>query len=99
MNVASLFLFSTHIPDQTLKPPFSLALLWNIVPDIDLVMFALFAPATVMFSLTIEWGSAEHGLGSPIVTGLLVSSEATLAVFTFGNGMWAATKPWYPFIW
>lgn len=80
--VSGLFLFFTHIPDETLKPPFSLALLRSIVPDIDLPGFALFAPTTVMFLLALQWGSsAEHGWGSPAVIGLFAGSGVTLVLF------------------
>lgn len=80
--VACLFLFFTHIPDETLKPPFSLALLRSIIPELDLTGFALFAPTTVMFLLALEWGSTEHGWGSPIVIGLFAGSGACLILFS-----------------
>lgn len=79
--VSGLFLFFTHIPDETLKPPFSLALLRSIVPDLDLPGFALFAPTTVMFLLALQWGSSEHGWGSPAVIGLFAGSGVTLVLF------------------
>ncbi|KAF4918854.1 Efflux pump mlcE [Colletotrichum viniferum] len=59
--VSSLFLFFTHVPEETLKPPFSLALLRRIIPELDLTGFALFAPTTVMFLIALHWGSTEHG--------------------------------------
>lgn len=79
--VSGLFLFFTHIPDETLKPPFSFALLRSIVPHLDLTGFALFAPTTVMFLLAVEWGSTEYGWSSPPVIGLFSGSGATLILF------------------
>lgn len=79
--VSVLLLFFTHVPDETLKPPFSFALLRSIVPDLDLTGFALFAPTTVMFLLALEWGSSEYGWRSPIVIGLFSGSGAMLILF------------------
>ncbi|KAF2967751.1 hypothetical protein GQX73_g5836 [Xylaria multiplex] len=79
--VSILFLFFTHIPDETLKPPFSLALLRSIVPHLDLTGCALFAPATVMFLLALQWGSSDYGWSSPTVIGLLAGSGATAILF------------------
>ncbi|KAI8186434.1 Efflux pump mokI [Colletotrichum sp. SAR 10_75] len=81
--VSSLFLFFTHVPEETLKPPFSLALLRRIIPELDLTGFALFAPTTVMFLIALHWGSTEHGWSSPTVIGLFAASGATLVMFSF----------------
>jgi hypothetical protein len=80
--VSSLFVFFTHIPDQTLKPPFSFALLRSIVPNLDLTGFALFAPTAVMFLLALQWGSTEYGWSSPPVISLFAGSGATLILFS-----------------
>uniref|UniRef100_L2FW97 MFS multidrug transporter n=1 Tax=Colletotrichum fructicola (strain Nara gc5) TaxID=1213859 RepID=L2FW97_COLFN len=80
--VSSLFLFFTHVPEETLKPPFSLALLRRIIPELDLTGFALFAPTTVMFLIALHWGSTEHGWSSPVVIGLFAASSATLLIFS-----------------
>ncbi|TGJ79642.1 hypothetical protein E0Z10_g9123 [Xylaria hypoxylon] len=80
--VSSVFLFFTHIPDETLKPPFSFALLWSIVPNLDLTGCALFAPATIMFLLALQWGSTDYGWSSPTVIGLFVGSGATAILFS-----------------
>ncbi|KAF7515193.1 hypothetical protein G7054_g14704 [Neopestalotiopsis clavispora] len=81
--VSVLFLCFTHIPDETLKPPFSLALFRSIIPNLDLTGCALFAPATVMFLLALQWGSDEYGWSSPIVIGLFVGSGVTSILFAF----------------
>ncbi|KAK2766380.1 MFS multidrug transporter [Colletotrichum kahawae] len=80
--VSSLFLFFTHVPEETLKPPFSLALLRRIIPEVDLTGFALFAPTTVMFLIALHWGSTEHGWSSPVVIGLFAASGVTLILFS-----------------
>ncbi|KAH0427891.1 MFS multidrug transporter [Colletotrichum camelliae] len=80
--VSSLFLFFTHVPEETLKPPFSLALLRRIIPELDLTGFALFAPTTVMFLIALHWGSTEHGWSSPVVIGLFAASGVTLTLFS-----------------
>ncbi|KAH8196984.1 hypothetical protein TruAng_008843 [Truncatella angustata] len=80
--LSGLFLFFTHIPDETLKPPFSFALLRSIVPNLDLTGCALFAPATVMFLLALQWGSDDYGWSSPTVLGLFAGSGATAVLFS-----------------
>ncbi|KAK1842008.1 MFS multidrug transporter [Colletotrichum chrysophilum] len=80
--VSSLFLFFTRVPEETLTPPFSLALVRRIIPELDLTGFALFAPTTVMFLIALHWGSTEHGWSSPVVIGLLAASGATLLIFS-----------------
>ncbi|KAI0403185.1 major facilitator superfamily transporter [Xylaria palmicola] len=80
--VSALSLFFTHIPDETLKPPFSFALLRSIVPNLDLTGCALFAPATVMFLLALQWGSTDYGWSSPVVIGLFAGSGATAILFS-----------------
>ncbi|KAI0514349.1 putative MFS multidrug transporter [Xylaria bambusicola] len=79
--VSILFLFFTHIPDETLKPPFSFALLRSIVPHLDLTGAALFAPATVQLLLALQWGSSDYGWSSPTVIGLFAGSGATAILF------------------
>ncbi|KAI0811599.1 major facilitator superfamily transporter [Xylaria sp. FL0064] len=64
--ISVVFLFFTHIPDETLKPPFSFALLRSIGPNLDLTGCALFAPATVI---------------SPTVIGLFAGSGTTTILF------------------
>ena len=76
-----LFLFFTHIPDETLKPPFSLALLRSILPHLDLLGCALFAPATAMFLLALQWGSDEYGWSSPVVIGLFAGAGVAVILF------------------
>ncbi|KAH6646197.1 putative MFS multidrug transporter [Truncatella angustata] len=80
--LSGLFLFFTHIPDETLKPPFSFALLRSIIPNLDLTGCALFAPATVMFLLALQWGSDDYGWSSPTVLGLFAGSGATAVLFS-----------------
>ncbi|KAI1345651.1 putative MFS multidrug transporter [Xylaria sp. FL0043] len=79
--ISVVFLFFTHIPDEALKPPFSSALLRSIIPNLDLTGCALFAPATVMFLLALQWGSADYGWSSPTVIGLFAGSGATAILF------------------
>ncbi|KAB8228313.1 major facilitator superfamily domain-containing protein [Aspergillus alliaceus] len=79
--VSGLFLFFTHIPDEISKPPFSFALLRSIIPNLDLTGCALFAPATVMFLLALQWGSDDYGWSSPAVIALFAGSGATAILF------------------
>ncbi|KAK9426574.1 putative Major facilitator superfamily domain-containing protein [Seiridium unicorne] len=68
-------------PDITVKPPFSLSLMRATIPELDLVGFALFAPAAVMFLLALQWGGNNYPWNSSVVIGLFVGAGATAILF------------------
>ncbi|CAM1504637.1 Fc.00g022280.m01.CDS01 [Cosmosporella sp. VM-42] len=82
-GLAAVFLTFIHIPDQTVKPPVSLALLRRLLPVFDLTGFALFAPAAIMFLLALQFGSGEYGWSSSEVIGLFCGAAVTFALFLF----------------
>ncbi|KAL4908564.1 hypothetical protein BDW74DRAFT_188500 [Aspergillus multicolor] len=77
--VAVLLVF-TRIPEQRIKPP-ALTVLPTFFRTFDLLGFALFAPAAIMFLLALEYGGNEYAWNSPTVIGLFVGSGATALVF------------------
>lgn len=80
--LVAIFLFLVHIPDLTVKPPFSLALLYKVLPELDLFGFSLFAPAAVMFLLAIQFGGDDsHTWDSSIVIGLFCGAGVTAILF------------------
>jgi hypothetical protein len=75
-----LLLF-TEIPDLTSKAPFSLALVRRTIPELDLVGFALFAPASVVFLLALQWGDTLYPWNSPVIIGMFCGAAAITAIF------------------
>ncbi|OTA67101.1 major facilitator superfamily transporter [Hypoxylon sp. EC38] len=82
-GLAGLFLSFMHVPDQTAKPPVSFAMLRQIIPDLDLVGFAIFAPAAIMFLLALQFGSSEYPWNSSTVIGLFVGAGVAFIIFLF----------------
>ncbi|KAF1361022.1 efflux pump protein [Lizonia empirigonia] len=56
--VAILFVF-VKIPEISKKEPFSFGLVKKVLPELDLIGFAFFAPATVMFLMALQFGSGN----------------------------------------
>ncbi|KAI0020357.1 putative MFS multidrug transporter [Xylariomycetidae sp. FL0641] len=80
--VAAVVLFFTHAPEPIVKPPFSWALVRRVIPQLDLVGFALLAPAVIMLLLALQYGSSEYPWDSSIVIGLFVGALVTAVVFS-----------------
>lgn len=70
-------------PDLTAKAPFTLSLVKETIPELDLVGFVLFAPATIMLLLALQWGGNDYAWSSSVVIGLLVGAVVTAIVFIF----------------
>lgn len=80
-GVAGLFLVLITIPDQIPKERITLPYLRSLLPYFDLTGFALFAPASIMFLLALQWGAADYGWSSSQVIGLFCGAGATAIVF------------------
>ncbi|KAF7534479.1 hypothetical protein G7054_g6169 [Neopestalotiopsis clavispora] len=78
-----LILVFLSIPDLTVKPPFTLALVRKTIPELDLIGFSLFAPAAIMFLLALQWGGNSHPWNSSVVIGLFVGAGVTAIIFAF----------------
>ncbi|KAF2110752.1 efflux pump protein [Lophiotrema nucula] len=72
-----------HIPDiNILNEKFGYVLIRKTIPELDLPGFALFAPASVMFLLALQFGSAHtYSWSSPTIIGLFVGAGATGLIF------------------
>ena len=80
--VLAVLLFLIHIPDLTVKEPFSLNLVRKVLPELDLFGFALFAPASVMFLLALQFGGdGTHAWNSSMVIGLFCGAGVTIILF------------------
>ncbi|KAI0123493.1 major facilitator superfamily domain-containing protein [Xylariales sp. AK1849] len=82
--VAAVLLVFTRIPELTVKPPLSWSLVRNTIPELDLFGFILFAPASVMFLLALQFGGNSHPWNSAVVIGLFCGAGATAIIF----GIW-----------
>ncbi|KAL6238394.1 hypothetical protein BDW75DRAFT_237494 [Aspergillus navahoensis] len=79
-GLVAILLVFTRIPEQRKKLP-ALSVLPTLHKTMDLVGFALFAPAAIMFLLALEYGSNEYPWNSSRVIGLFVGAGATALVF------------------
>lgn len=72
-----------HVPDQTVKPQMSFKMFRQIIPQLDLVGFVVFAPAAIMFLLALQFGSSEYPWNSATVIGLFVGAGVAFVIFLF----------------
>ena len=76
---AALLIFIT-LPDRTIKAPHTWWL--GIVREkLDLLGFAIFAPAAIQFFLALEWGGTSYAWDSATVIGLFCGAAGTLCLF------------------
>ncbi|KAJ5157256.1 major facilitator superfamily domain-containing protein [Penicillium canariense] len=79
--VAFLLAF-TDIPEQAAKPPIKAAF-DTITRKLDLIGFALLAPAAIQLLLALEYGQNEYPWNSATVIGLFCGAGATFILFLF----------------
>ncbi|EPE26279.1 MFS general substrate transporter [Glarea lozoyensis ATCC 20868] len=79
--VAIVFL---RIPEQTIKPN-AFTVLAKLHHYLDLVGFALFAPAVLQLLLALQYGGNAYPWGSSRVIGLFCGSAATFGVWLLWN--------------
>jgi MFS family permease len=74
-------LFIIHIP-QGVKPEARLATFSQVFNTLNVIGFAIFAPAIIIFLLALSWGgTAGHPWGSATIIGLFVGSAPVFAIF------------------
>ncbi|KAI1617443.1 DNA repair protein RAD50 [Exophiala viscosa] len=76
-----LVLCTLSIPEQTEKKPVRSTWRATVKEELDLLGFALFAPACVMFLLAIIWGGNKFAWRSSAIIGLFCGAAATTIVF------------------
>lgn len=81
--VVALFLIVNHVPEVVEKPKLSLSLLRELLPELDLWGFALFAPAAVMFLLAIQMGGSRYAWDSSVIIGLFCGAGAAFVGFIY----------------
>jgi len=73
-------MFLVRIPMQHPRPP-PLTVLRTLHTSLDLLGFAIFAPALVMLLLALQWGGTTYAWSSSQIIGLFVGAGATFIVF------------------
>lgn len=66
---------------MTVKPPFSLAVIKKVIPELDLVGFILFVPASVMFLLALQFGGTDYPWDSGVIIGLFLGAGWMISLF------------------
>jgi hypothetical protein len=79
--VAAVLLVLIQIPDLTSKPPFTLSHIRTVIPQLDLLGFALLAPASVMFLLALQFGGNDYPWDSSVIVGLFCGAGLTAILF------------------
>lgn len=71
-----------RIPQQHPRPP-PMSVVRSLHTSLDLVGFAIFAPALIMLLLALQWGGATFHWNSSQIIGLFCGAGATFIVFLF----------------
>ncbi|KAI1208403.1 major facilitator superfamily domain-containing protein [Annulohypoxylon truncatum] len=82
--IVAIPILCLHIPDQMGKRP-ALKVLSKIHHHLDLIGFALLAPAVIQLLLALEYGGNQFAWNSSQVIGLFIGAFATLTVWVFWN--------------
>ncbi|RAQ98940.1 sterol glucosyltransferase [Stemphylium lycopersici] len=83
-GATALLLLIIQIPEITEKAPLSMTLVRTVIPQLDLVGFTLFVPASTMLLLALQLGSGDtYSWDSPTVIGLLCGACVSTIVFVF----------------
>ncbi|KAH7117076.1 efflux pump protein [Dendryphion nanum] len=81
-GVAALFLVFVHVPDLTVREGFSVALVKKVLPELDLIGFALFVPCAIMLLLPLQFGSeGSYAWNSATIIGLFCGCGVMTIIF------------------
>jgi hypothetical protein len=81
-GAVAILLLLISIPDLTLKDAGLGKLTFCImIEKLDLLGFALFAPASIQFLLALQWGGTKYPWNSSTIIGLLCGAGVTFAAF------------------
>lgn len=79
--ITAILLLFLRVPELTEKPRFTLALVRQTIPELDLIGFTLFAPAAIMALLALYYGGNDFPWNSSQVIGLFCGAGVTIIVF------------------
>lgn len=69
------------MPELNAKPQFTLTLVRKTIPELDLIGFVLFAPASIMALLALHYGGNHYPWNSSVVIGLFCGAGTTAILF------------------
>ena len=75
-----MMLVLVRIPQQQSRPP-PMAVVRSLHSNLDLLGFAIFAPALIMLLLALQWGGTKHAWNNAEIIGLFCSAGATFICF------------------
>jgi hypothetical protein len=73
-----IILLLIHIPDQAIKEKWPLS---TLLTKLDLIGFAIFLPAALMFFIALQFGSNKYAWNSATVIGLFIGAGLTFPIF------------------
>ena len=73
-------LFLVKVPEQVPKPK-AMSVVRTLPTKLDLIGFAIFAPAAIMLLLALQYGGNQFAWNSSTVIGLFCGAAATFIVF------------------
>ncbi|KAF2844652.1 efflux pump protein [Plenodomus tracheiphilus IPT5] len=80
--IAAGFLMLIRISEVNRKDPFSFALVCKVIPELDLIGFALFVPTALMFLLALQFGSGNtYPWTSSTIIGLFCAAGVMAIIF------------------
>ena len=79
--MVAVLLILIKIPDRIVKIEGNKNTIQTVLKKLDLIGFAIFAPAAIQFLLALQWGGNQYAWDSSHVIGLLCGAAATLLVF------------------
>ncbi|KAJ5641800.1 hypothetical protein N7490_005800 [Penicillium lividum] len=79
-GLVAVMLVFVSIPQQHPRPP-PMSVVRSLHRSIDLIGFAIFAPALLMLLLALEWGGTNYSWSSPQIIGLFCGASVTFIVF------------------
>ncbi|EXJ80524.1 hypothetical protein A1O1_08670 [Capronia coronata CBS 617.96] len=77
--IAALFT-RIYVPERIVKPKLRTAF-GTVVESLDLLGFAIFAPASIQFFLALQYGGNQYSWNSPTVIGLFCGAGVTFILF------------------
>lgn len=79
-GLVSAMLVLVRIPMQHPRPP-PMSVVRTLHTSLDLLGFAIFAPALVMLLLALQWGGSAYAWNSSQIIGLFCGAGATFIIF------------------
>ena len=73
-----------RVPQQHPRPP-PISILRSLHSSLDLLGFAIFAPALIMLLLALQWGGTKYAWSSSQTIGLFCGAGTTFIVFLLWN--------------